>query len=310
MKGFKMYVIPTTKAEHIAKILRGLDHKVLFPAKNKDNKRQFPDGELYIRLNDVEMLSDKRVVVLHSGQPEPNSGLVELYNTLEILNHPVKSTHIKDKEYEYTGLKKPASIEVFFLYFPYGMQDKIFETGECNMAESIVKMLTVHYDVKKIYVLDPHFEGSPWTKKYPLVVVKSHDQINAELKRDNIIDALKIAPDLGSQSRLDISGFSKKRNNSFDVELSTDTELKDSVKGKTIIVWDDLIETGGTMVKTAKTLKEMGAKDVIAVSTHGVLESGIKKISESYSKLYLTNSIDTPYANIDVSKLVADVITK
>lgn len=305
-----MYIIPTTKAVHVAKTLREMNQNIVFPTGNRDNKIQFPDGELYARIKEIGELSGERVVVLHSGQPNPNSGLIELYSILEILNNPIQSVHIKDKEYEYSQLKKPSPIEVFFLYFPYGMQDKVFESGECNMAESLVKMLTSYYNVGKIYVMDAHFEGADWMSKYPIVTVKSQEIIKEALRQDKIEDAVKIAPDLGAQSRLDISGFSKKRINSFDVALSSDTSLKDRVKGKTVVVWDDLIETGGTMVKAAKALHDMGAKKVVAVATHGVLETGIKKITESYSKLYLTNTIDTPYANIDISKVVVDAISK
>ncbi|MEA3343285.1 MAG: ribose-phosphate diphosphokinase [archaeon] len=305
-----MYIIPTTKAVHVAKTLKEMNQNIIFPTGNRDNKSQFPDGELYARIKEIKELSGERVIILHSGQPNPNSGLIELYSILEILNNPIQSVHIKDKEYEYSPVKKPSSIEVFFLYFPYGMQDKVFETGECNMAESLVKMLTSYYNVGKIYVMDAHFEGARWTKKYPIVTVKSQEIIKEALRQDKIEDAVKIAPDLGSQSRLDISGFSKKRINSFDIELSSKTPLENQVNGKTVVVWDDLIETGGTMVKAAKALRDMGAKKVVAVATHGVLETGIKKITESYSKLYLTNTINTRHANIDISKLVLDAVSK
>ncbi len=106
------------------------------------------------------------------------------------------------------------------------MQDKVFETGECNMAESLVKILTSYYNVGKIYVMDAHFEGAEWMSKYPIVTVKSQEIIKEALRQDKIEDAVKIAPDLGSQSRLDIRGFSKKRINSFDVELSSKTPLE------------------------------------------------------------------------------------
>ncbi len=303
-----MYIIPTTKAEHVGNLLSKKGANIIFPSKNKDGKSHFPDGETYARIKEIERLQGERVIVLHTGQPDPDIGLVELYSILEILNNPVLSARIKDKEYKYSTLKKPSSIEVFFLYFPYGMQDKIFETGECAMAESILRLLTGYYNVKRIYVMDPHFEGTHWAKKYPLVSVKAKEKILEALKGDKIEDAIMIAPDLGSQARMSIGGFNKKRLNSFDVELSHSASLKDSVKGETVIVWDDLIETGGTMARAAKSLSEMGAKKVVAVATHGVMESGVRRVKEAYSKLYLTNTIDTPFANIDISDVVIEAI--
>ncbi len=303
-----MYIVPTKSAEHVAKSLLKKGLNVAFTDVNKDGMRQFPDGELYVRVKDVDKLSGERVVVLHSGQPDANGGLMELYSVLEVLNKPVESRHVEDKKYEYTSLKKPASVEVFFLYFPYGMQDKVFETGECNMAESVVRMLTKYYDVSKIYVMDAHFEGAEWIGKYPLVCVKARDAIERVMEKDGIDDAVMVAPDMGAQARLDISGFSKKRNNSFDVELSSDGSLGDAVRGKTVVVWDDLIETGGTMCRAAKSLRDMGAKSVVAAATHGVLLKGVERINGAYSKLYLTNTIDTKYANVDVCGVVLDAL--
>ncbi|RLG14134.1 MAG: hypothetical protein DRN71_03555 [Candidatus Nanohalarchaeota archaeon] len=303
-----MYIVPTKSAEHVAKSLLKKGQNVAFTGVNKDGLREFPDGEIYVKVNDVDRLCGERVVVLHCGQPDANGGLMELYSVLEVLNKPVESRHIVGKEYEYSSLKKPASVEVFFLYFPYGMQDKVFETGECNMAESVVRMLTSYYDVSKIYVMDAHFEGGEWTGKYPLVYVKARDAIGDAMHKDGILDAVMVAPDLGAQTRLDISGFSKKRNNSFDVELSGHESIEERVKGKTVVVWDDLIETGGTMCKASESLGKMGAKSVVAAATHGVLLKGIERINGAYSKLYLTNTIDTKYANVDVCGVILEAL--
>ncbi len=303
-----MYIVPTKSAEHVAKGLLKKGMSVAFTDVNKDGLREFPDGELYVKVKDVDKLCGERVVVLHCGQPDANGGLMELYSVLEVLNKPLLSTHVSGKVYEYTSLKKPASVEVFFLYFPYGMQDKVFETGECNMAESVVRMLTEYYNVSKIYVMDAHFEGAEWVGKYPLACVKARDVIGSVMEKDGIKDVVMVAPDLGAQARLDISGFSKKRNNSFDVELSSDGALGDAVKGKTVVVWDDLIETGGTMCRAAKSLCDMGARRVVAAATHGVLLKGVERINGAYSKLYLTNTIDTKYANVDVCGVVLDAL--
>ena len=53
-------------------------------------------------------------------------------------------------------------------------------------------------------------------------------------------------------------------------------------KGKNIAVVDDIIETGGTLLKFYKLAKDSGAKNVIALITHGVLPEGIKKIKKEF----------------------------
>jgi ribose-phosphate pyrophosphokinase len=67
-----------------------------------------------------------------------------------------------------------------------------------------------------------------------------------------------------------------------------------NVKGKTCLIVDDIIDSGGTIVNAAKALKERGAKEVHVYVTHGVLSGeAIEKIKKSHIKnLVLTDTID------------------
>ena len=76
------------------------------------------------------------------------------------------------------------------------------------------------------------------------------------------------------------------------------------VKGKNVGVVDDLVETGGTMCRAYDFCKDNGAKKVLALITHGVLPEGISRIKEKYDDLFLTNTINRPEANVDISGLV------
>jgi len=67
-----------------------------------------------------------------------------------------------------------------------------------------------------------------------------------------------------------------------------------NVKNKTCIIVDDIIDSGGTIINSAKALKDRGAKEVYAYITHGVLSGeAVKKIQKSViKKLVITDSID------------------
>ena len=67
-----------------------------------------------------------------------------------------------------------------------------------------------------------------------------------------------------------------------------------NVKNKTCIIVDDIIDSGGTIVNSAKALKDRGAKEVYVYVTHGVLSGeAVKKIQQSaIKKLVITDSID------------------
>ena len=286
----KNFLIFTSTAEHLKgnfkKKLKNFE--IFVPEKNKDKKRCFPDGEVYVRLSKISALRKvKRVVVLHSGSPDPNTGLVELEFILQIL-----------KDYKI----RP---EVFFTYFPYCRQDKAFEAGETNFAESLVKKLTDYYLVKKIYIIDPHFGKMSWIKKYPIKSVSALPSLIEKSKKDFGKDILFLSPDKGGKRRTGILGVNKKRKNSFEVNIFSSGM---NLKGKTIGVVDDILATGGTLVRFFEFAKKSGAQKVIALITHGVLDSGIKRIGKIFEKLYFTDTINKKEANIDITDLIAEAI--
>lgn len=285
----KNFIILTSSAEYLAKNLKKKlkNFEFVFPEKNKENKRLFPDGEVYARILRINDLKGKRVIVFHSGIPEPNAGLVELEIILQIL---------KDQKI------KP---ELFFTYFPYCRQDKVFEIGETNVAESLIKKLTDYYGVGKIYIIDPHFGKMPWIKKYPVKSVSALPLLIEKSKRDFGENILFLSPDKGGKRRTGIAGLNKKRINSFEVESFPS---KINIKGKTTGVVDDMIETGGTLARFHELAKKSGAKKVIALITHGVLDSGIKRIKKTFEKLYLTNTVSKKEANVDITDLIAKAI--
>jgi len=281
----KTYIIPTSNAEYLARniLTKTEDFEIIFPDLSRDGKRYFPDGEVYVKIPHLNKLKGKKVVVLHSGAPEPNEGLVELELILQIL----RDNKIKP--------------EVFFAYFPYGMQDEVFERGETNVSENLIEKLVSYYKVKKIYIIDPHFGGRKWVKKYPIIPISAVPLLIKEVKRDFGEDILFLSPDTGGKRRTGIPGIEKRRLNSFNVKLFS---RKLNLKGKIVGVVDDMIKTGGTLLKFYEIAKESGAKKIIALVTHGVIPEGISKIKKKYSKLYLTNTVKQKGANVDITDLI------
>jgi ribose-phosphate pyrophosphokinase len=281
-----MIIIPTIPAEFLAKKLaRDKSIKIVLPFK-KEGSRFFPDGEIFTKL---KVLSTQKVVVLHSGSPRPNDGLVELEMTLGVL----KNFKIK-------------SIEVFFTYFPYCRQDKN-TMGEINMAEAIIKKLINYYKASKIYILDPHFYNRPWIKNYPIQTVSAMDLLLSKAQK-KFPEIIFLAPDEGSQDRIGLPGPVKKRSGIYNVNCYFNQTLSRLVKGKTIGVLDDMIETGGTLISFYNACKKAGAKDLVALATHGVVPEGLAKVRKIYKKVYLTNSIQVANGVVDISGLILNSI--
>lgn len=324
----KTCFVPTSFAEHFAKKIKKRNLEVVLPDLNREGKRYFPDGEVYIRLSRVKEMKAKRLIVLHSGAPKPNEGLIKLELILQIL----KQNNIKP--------------EIFFTYFPYGRQDKIFEKGEANAAENLVKKLINYYCAKKIYVIDAHFWQRQWVKKYQTPLDSKHltgqvinisavpfliEKVKKNFPNQEI---LFLATDKGGQRRFKIAGFEKVRKNSFQIELNLSKKLaslinpvrkrqdfepthrkkawlSNGVKGKVVCLVDDLIETGETLLKAGDLAKKYGAKKVVCLATHCLLKEGVKKIRKKFSKVYLTNTIEQPkIPQIDITPLILNAIDK
>ena len=145
-----------------------------------------------------------------------------------------------------------------------------------------------------------------------------------------------ISPDEGAMGRavyysnvlgLDMGMFYKRRDYSTVVNgknpIVAHEFLGDSVEGKDVIIIDDMISSGESMLDVAKELKKRKAKRVFVAATFGLFTNGLKQFDEYYeqgliSKVLTTNVIyQTPdllsrpyYINVDLSKYIALMIDK
>src|SRR5205085_585707 len=115
------------------------------------------------------------------------------------------------------------------------------------------------------------------------------------LKELKLNDAIIVSPDVGSNKmarkfaedlKLDLAIVDKRRIDGRKVEVNA---LIGDVKGKQVILVDDICSTGGTLETAAKVCKEEGAKSVFAVVTHALLMRRAKL--EGEDQLFVTNSV-------------------
>lgn len=154
-----------------------------------------------------------------------------------------------------------------------------------------------------------------------------------DIKVDN--DHLMIiSPDEGAMGRavyfsnvlsVDMGMFYKRRDYSVVVDgknpIVAHEFLGDSVKGKDVIVIDDMISSGGSMLDVAKQLKDRGASRVFVCTTFGLFTDGLKKFDEYYEKGYISKVVTTNliyqtpellsrpwYATAKMGKYIASII--
>lgn len=143
-----------------------------------------------------------------------------------------------------------------------------------------------------------------------------------------------ISPDEGAMTRciyyssvmeLDLGMFYKRRDYTVVVNgknpVLSHEFLGGNLEGKDVIIVDDMIASGDSLIDVAGKLKERSARNVYAFATFGLFTEGISKFDEAYrdgilSKVFTTNMIyrkpelfDKPwYAEVDMSKYIANII--
>ena len=143
-----------------------------------------------------------------------------------------------------------------------------------------------------------------------------------------------ISPDEGAMSRavyfsnilgVDMGMFYKRRDYSTIVNgknpIVAHEFLGDSVKGKDVIIVDDMISSGDSMLDVAKQVKERGAKRVFVCTTFGLFTDGFEKFDDFYEKGYITKVVTTNlnyrdpalltkpyYAEADMTRFLATII--
>ncbi len=211
-------------------------------------------------------------------------------------------------------------------YLGYARQDKIHRPGEPVSARVIAKFLEVS-KYKEVITMDLHNDAIVGFFQVPVTHLSALDLLAGEVKKlVSLKNSIVVSPDVGGTKRarnlayaldLPIILMEKKRYlDRYDVTESY--EIIGTVEGKTAIIIDDIISTGGTIADSAKSLKEAGAKSVIVLATHGVLAGPAKEklVRAPVDYFVITDSISIPKEKqfprlriVSIAPILADAIS-
>ena len=251
----------------------------------------FPDGECYTRI-DAEKLDDDVVIVQTTS---PDSKLIELL----LLQDAVRRLGAK-------------SITLVIPYFGYARQDRVFKPGEPESAKVMCQHLDMNCD--RVITVDIHKEAVLNYFNHPHKDLKAAPVI-AEYFKGKGIDMV-LSPDIGAAGRAKMVGevmgvpydhLEKPRLSGTDVRIAP---AKADVKGKKVLIVDDMISTGGTIIAAAYALREAGAAGISVACTHGVfVNNAIEKFTgSSLDALLSCNTLNNPVSHISVASLIAEAI--
>ena len=264
--------------------------------------RRFPDGERYLRvLDDVK---DENVVVIQSIHHTPDELLFEYLLLVDTL---------KD-----IGAKR---VIAFIPYFAYARQDERFKPGEALSFVTVSKLME-RVGTDEIYTIDMHrhriLKGSEVFK------IPSHNLSAMPLLADYVRNTgaikkpLVIGPDAEAEQWAKIAAekldtdydvFEKKRFGDAHVEVRP---RRASAKGRDVLIVDDIISTGGTIVEAIKILMAQGAIKVAVACTHPILASGaLEKIEKAGAVSVVgTDTVPSPVSRVSVAPLIANELRK
>ena len=259
----------------------------------KTETKIFPDGESKVTLQKIPKKSV--ILVVQSTYPPVDTNLLQ---TLSIISQ----------------VRKVSSRTFAIMpYMGYARQDKQFLNGEVITMSAVAKMLQ-SVGAKKVIVVDIHSNIALNHFKIPTENVSAIPELAKYFKKLNLKNPLVVSPDMGGYSRskkfasllkTDFIVLKKHRDKKTgSVSIQT---AKMDVQGKDLILVDDIISTGSSIIKAAQFLKKQKCKRVFVACTHGLLVEGAeKKIRKAgVSRIISTNTIPGNTSKVDVSGILA-----
>ena len=258
--------------------------------------RVFPDGESKITFGRIP--KNSIVLVVQSTYPPVDTNLLQALSIISQVR------------------KVSSKIYAIIPYMGYARQDRQFLSGEVVTMSIIARMIQAA-GAKKVVTVDIHSKIALNHFKIPKENVSAIPELAKYFKKMKLKNALVVSPDMGGSLRakkfasllnIDFIALKKSRNrNTGKVQIHSS---KADVRGKDLILVDDIISTGGSIIKAAQFLKRQKCKRLFVACTHGLfVEDAEKKIKKAgVSRIISTNTIPRNTSKVDISGVIVDSI--
>jgi ribose-phosphate pyrophosphokinase len=265
---------------------------------------RFSDGEIRVKLG--ENVRGKDVFIVQSTQ-SPAENLLEL---LIIMDAAKRASARR--------------ITAVTPYFGYARQDKKDEPRVPISAKLVADLITVA-GAHRILAMDLHVEQIQGFFNIPFDHLYAAPIIIEYCKKYDLSNYTVVSPDPGSVNRS--RGIAKRLGNlplaivdkrRPEPNKASVVNIVGEVKGRDILIVDDIVDTAGTITEACKALKEIGANDIVICCTHPVLSGkAIERISEApIEKFVVTDTIPLGEKRLEnmvvlsVSELLGEAIKR
>jgi ribose-phosphate pyrophosphokinase len=263
----------------------------------KSEVKIFPDGESKITLKGK--LSKSKTIVVQSIYPPVDSNLIQALSLIS-----------KAKEYS-------TEVIVVVPYLGYARQDREFLPGEIATMK-VLGQLFKGAGASKIIVVDIHSKIGLKHFKIKSENLSAIPDLARYFQKINLKNPLVVSPDQGGKERAkefadkfgsDFIALKKQRDRKTG-KVQIKTGGLDEVIGRDLILVDDMISTGGSIIKATEFLKKQKCNRVFVTCTHALLMNDAeKKIRKAgVTRIISANTIPGNSSIVDVSSTIAKAI--
>ncbi|MDD5477523.1 MAG: ribose-phosphate pyrophosphokinase [Candidatus Omnitrophica bacterium] len=241
---------------------------------------RFSEGEIRVKIN--ENVRGKDVFIVQPTCPPSNDNLMELLIMIDALRRASANR-----------------ITAVIPYFGYARQDRKDQPRVPITAKLVANLLTTA-GANRILTMDLHAGQIQGFFDIPVDHLFSVNVFVDYFSKMNIKDLVAVSPDVGSikmarayakRVSADLAIIDKRR---VSPEKAEAMHIMGEVEGKNVIIVDDLIATGSSLVEAVGALKKAGAKTIYAAIAHGILSGpAIQRIDQcdGLEKLLISDSI-------------------
>jgi ribose-phosphate pyrophosphokinase len=264
----------------------------------------FPDGETFVKID--ENVRGEDVFVVQSTSPPTNHYLMEMFIMIDALRRASASR-----------------ITAVLPFYGYARQDRK-DQPRVPITAKLVANLIVAAGANRVLTMDLHAQQIQGFFDIPVDHLYAAPVMYEYLRSKKLKNLVVVSPDVGglkmahAYSQVLEAGLAivaKRRKSATEIESMT---VIGEIKGKTVLMVDDLTETAGTLSTAAKLLHAKGAKQVLACVSHAILNDlGIERLRKSViDELITTDTVLRPKINgvnittLSVASLLGEAIKR
>ncbi len=242
----------------------------------------FPDGETFVKIE--ENVRGEDVFIVQSTSPPSNHNLMEMFIMMDAVRRASADR-----------------ITCVLPFYGYARQDRK-DQPRVPITAKLVANLLVAAGANRILTMDLHAQQIQGFFDIPVDHLYAAPVMYEYLKSKKLQDLVVVSPDVGglkmahAYSQVLEGGLAivaKRRKSATETEAMA---VIGDIRGRNVLMVDDLTETAGTLVNAAKLLKKKGAKKIIACVSHAILnDMGIERLRKSnIDELITTDTVLRP----------------